>query len=67
MVQRIMSSIQENCKLRTSQDHVVYKNCFEFEDKKKYFECQNKNRKQFLHTTCSYMFLTCSDLAIFLH
>ena len=28
----------------TSSEHVVYVNCF---------ECQNKNKKQFLYTTCS--------------
>ena len=30
----------------TSSEHVVYKNCF---------ECQNKNKKQFLYTACFYL------------
>ena len=33
-----------NCKLRTWGEHVVCLNCS---------ECQNKNKKQFVHTTCS--------------
>ena len=31
-------------KKNTNSGHVVYKHCF---------ECQNKNKKQFLYTTCS--------------
>ena len=33
-----------NSPKNTSSEHVVYKYCF---------ECQNKNKKQFLYTTCS--------------
>ena len=39
-----------NYKENTSSEHVVYKYCF---------ECQNKNKKQFFYTTCS-------DLVFFL-
>ena len=35
----------------TSSEHVVYINCF---------ECQNKNKKQFIHTPCS-------ELAVFMY
>ena len=34
------SSVHENYKLRTCSEHVVYINCF---------ECQNKNKKQYMH------------------
>ena len=34
-----------------SSEHVVYKNCF---------ECQNKNKKQFLYTTCSELVFSCT-------
>ena len=43
----------ENCKLRTSREHVVYINCS---------ECQNKN-KNYAHI----MFSWCSELAIFVN
>ena len=43
--------LNKNCKLRTCLEHVVHINCSEF---------QNKNKKQFLYTTCS-------DLVIFMY
>ena len=42
IVQWITSSLHKNSKLRTCQEHVVYIN---------FSECQNKN--QFVYTTCS--------------
>ena len=41
---RLFIDLRLQYKENTSSEHVVYKNCF---------ECQNKNRKQFLYTTCS--------------
>ena len=41
---RLFIELQGQYKKNTSSEHVVYKNCF---------ECQNKNKKQFLYTTCS--------------
>ena len=38
--ERLFIKLQKN----TSSEHVEYKYCF---------ECQNKNKKQFLYTTCS--------------
>ena len=43
--------IEVQYKKNTCSEHVVYKNCF---------ECQNKNKKQCLYTTCS-------ELGIFLY
>ena len=39
----------------TSSEYVVYKNCF---------ECQNKNKKQCLYTTCSELvFFLCTEVS----
>ena len=41
---RLLIELRVQYEKNTSSEHVVYKNCF---------ECQNKNKKQFLYTTCS--------------
>ena len=41
---RLFIDLQLLTQKNTNSEHVVYKNCF---------ECQNKNKKQFLYTTCS--------------
>ena len=49
------STVHENCKLRTSREHVVYINSS---------ECQNKNKKTiYLHN----MFSWCSELVVFMY
>ena len=42
--ERLFIDLQLQYKKNASSEHVVYKNCF---------ECQNKNKKQFLYTACS--------------
>ena len=48
---RLFIELQVQYKKNTSSEHVGYKNCF---------ECQNKNKKQYLYATCS-------ELGIFLY
>ena len=49
--------IEVQYKKNTCSEHVVYKNCF---------ECQNKNKKHFLYTTCSELvflsYWTCNSM-----
>ena len=41
---RLFIDLRLQYKKNTSSEHAVYKHCF---------ECQNKNKKQFLYTTCT--------------
>ena len=55
IVQWITSSLHKNSKLRTCQEHVVYINCSECQNKIKTTNCVNN------------MFLICSELGIFMY
>ena len=50
---RLFIELRVQYEKNTSSEHVVYKNCF---------ECQNKNKKQFLYKTCSELVLFLSEV-----